>query len=851
MANNRLTIFLSLFSIMGAVSIAFFLWLSMYQDNMYLTEIKANEISSTTIGSKTFKHSVEYRFDDILFLSDIAAKNYDRTTGQFQLDQLTDIFLTLSRNMRVYSKMRLLTASGQELIRINHANGQSEAAPSSLLQNVSQRIFFHQALANDHRVYVAPFSLSIENNSLVVPYKPLLHILATVRDEQDKLIGYVAMSYLAEAIFRAVRTTMSGTVGDILLVNDAGYYILSPDPLQEWGFQLPGRQDALFQNDFPQAWQEIHAKDHGSFSSSAGLFTFKTIHIASRFITTHATGFDVESKDYWKLITLVPAKTLSSPWRPQTMAAGAGILMLFLVVAWLWAGASARRAQAASKLKKNEQQLKIIMDTAQDAIVLLDSRGIPIHWNPAAQRLFGYEFNDIKGSFFHDLICPENLLDRVHKGLDNFAQTGAGPIVDTLREVTARRGDGTTVSLELRVASIFMEDQWYSVGVARDISERKQSEANLHYEREFLKAVLEHISEAILVADSQGRIVLGNQAARTLFGIKSMEEQPEAWRIALHEKYDIFAADGITILTKESSPLERIMSGEHLVGEEIFLVSRHGDKRTITIGGRLLFDMHGHEMGAVLSLNDVTDLVNTRELARSAERAKSALLSRLGHEFKTPLNGILGMADLLLEDPLSDEQKDFVSEIRQSGNRLLRVLSMLIEYTTIESGVRPLNFQSVSLDHLLEDIELRWKHKVEQKGLVLSTSASTSPLPSIQLDPDCTNMILDQLLDNSLKFTHEGGISVHISVESTGTALYSVYISVIDTGIGIPPDLRDKVFDEFWQQDGSYTRRYQGLGMGLTLAQGLVRLMGGRIWTGDVERGCEMHVLLAPLVCSL
>ncbi len=848
---RRFPIFLTLFSILGFVALSFLFWLSTYQKSLFVSEIETNEKNLIEIASNIFKYGVESRFENILTLSDATQRLYDSSQKTFNLSVLTHILYALSKNARVYSKIRLIDTSGQELIRITRQNGKTFITPKNKLENNSHRDFFKQAFSHNHKIYVSPLNLSIENKRIVVPYKPILRLSSIIHAPKGEAIGLLVLSYLGDIFFNNITSATRGTFGKAFLINDAGYYLLAPDHNKEWGFILPGRGAFLFGKNYPKAWQAMQRNDRGSVFTPKGLFTYDMIRISSLAKDAQALGVELNAQESWKLVTYVPHNMLTPPWHGQMLAAGVGILILLLIAAWLWSGAYARRSLALQELEKSEQQLKTISTTAQDAIIMLNGQGKPVHWNPAAERLFGYQFSEIKDSFFHDLICPKELSDQTLEAWKQFSRTGSGPIVGTIREVTALRRDGSTVPVELGVAAILQDREWFTVGVARDISERKEYEASLHYEQEFLKAVLEYIQEGILVSDAQGQIILANQVARTLFGLAAEEQSPEIWATDLGKHFDILAADGKTPLAKEERPLHRIIQGENLQAMEIVLVTKKNERRTIIAGGRLLFDLKGREIGAVLSMKDVTDLVNARENARTAERAKSALLSRVGHEFKTPLNGILGLADLLLEDSLTLDQEDFIKEIKQSGNRLLRVLSLLIEYISIESGERHLHFQAIPLDLLMHGIEARWRSKIEQKNLEFSISSNITPLPTIHLDADCTNMILDQLLDNALKFTQEGSIALNVTVEETDALSYSVSITVTDTGIGIKRELRDKLFEKFWQEDVSYTRRYQGLGMGLTLAQGLVHLMGGKIWVGDSKQGCEIHVLLSPLECAL
>jgi signal transduction histidine kinase/CheY-like chemotaxis protein len=239
-------------------------------------------------------------------------------------------------------------------------------------------------------------------------------------------------------------------------------------------------------------------------------------------------------------------------------------------------------------------------------------------------------------------------------------------------------------------------------------------------------------------------------------------------------------------------------------------------------------------------------LTEARDRAEENSRAKSHFLATMSHEIRTPMNGVLGMARLLLETPLTPDQKTYAEAIRQSGLSLLALIEDILDFSKIESGALTLESSDVLLRPLIEGVAELLATRAHAKGIEIATAIDADVPNQIRADGMRLRQVLTNLIGNAVKFTEAGGVLITASLERDAKGAALIF-SVRDTGIGVPPDKALAIFEDFVQADSSHARRFEGTGLGLAISRRLVTAMGGSIGVHPAEDHGSVFWVRLPL----
>ncbi len=495
-----------------------------------------------------------------------------------------------------------------------------------------------------------------------------------------------------------------------------------------------------------------------------------------------------------------------------------------------------KRAEEA--LRKSEQRFRTFVDHATDAFFLFGDGNVVLDVNRQACESLGYNRDELIGMTpldFDPDVTPA-ALEEIKCKLDG------GELMAF--ESRHRRKDGTVFPVEVRGQAFWEGGRRFVVSLARDIADRKRAEDALRESEERFRGTFENAAVGIAHTDATGRFLRVNETFCTILGYP---------REALYQRtfQDLTYPDD---LAASLEPFAALMRGESSgFGLEKRYLRQDGSLVWAELFVSLQRDAACKPAYAIAMVHDISErkrlggeLRRAKETAEAANRAKDEFLANVSLEIRTPMNAILGMTELALDTPLTDDQRQCLRTVKSAADNLLGIINDLLDFAKIEAGKLELDSADFSLRTALGDTLRALAVRAHKKGLELISHVQPD-VPDVLIgDSGRLRQVLLNLVGNAIKFTNDGEVVVSVRVadcrsqiadwktESTPSpglrsAICDLQFSVKDTGIGIPPDKQATIFRAFEQEDTSTTRKYGGTGLGLTIAARLVALMGGQI----------------------
>lgn len=491
------------------------------------------------------------------------------------------------------------------------------------------------------------------------------------------------------------------------------------------------------------------------------------------------------------------------------------------------------RQQAEQALRKSREQFRTIIESNSDGMLILDHQGIIRFANPAAEKLYQTSANKLIGKPF-----------QTSKVIPSFHHENKAEI--TIFTAASKEGE---LIVEMQLAESEWNNQPAFIISLRDITARKRMESDLQAQVRRTQLILESSMDGFCISDCEGKLLEVNPAFCAMVGYTQEEllalptDQlyPPSIRETISHQRDIIRHAGFGLF-------------------ETHLLTRQGEKIAVEISSNFNTQQFGRSKayqpknGTFFSfIRDITqrkqvemELRKAKEIAEAANKAKSEFLAAMSHEIRTPMNGIIGMTDLLLQTALTQQQYLYVETVRSSGENLLCIINDILDFSKIEADKLIIEQIDFNLEELLEEIINLFAYNAHSKGLEFI--CQIQPIrQELCGDPVRIRQIISNLLNNAIKFTSQGEVTLRVKIlEESGQQL-NLYFEIEDTGIGVKPEDLARLFQPFSQADGSLTRRYGGTGLGLVIVKRLIEMMQGHIEVHSVPEQGSTFWFTLPL----
>ncbi len=762
-----------------------------------------------------------------------------------RMTQILSVYMRANPDV-VQARLIGLARAGREIVRLERRDGDLVTVPDDKLQAKGDRGYFAATIARKRgETYISDLNLNQEFGRIARPLQPVTRYGTPVFSGDGRLAGLIILNVAESDRLGAYRNALPADVS-LFVLNRAGDFVVHPDAERTFGRELGHRYGleqefggaAIGQMRATRQWLRLDPVGAGQAARMAA------VAISPDSGAGQGRGL--------RVIVTKRAALLSAAARAETLreanvfliAGMIGLVVLYFV--WI-----ARRKSAL--LVAEQQRLATIADQSLDAIVALSDRGHVLSWSRGAERLFGYTPVEAVGAPIDELIVPEGedgdsmqLLPRVMAGkpveaIERWRKTKDGRrlLVSMSFSPWASTSGEAGVSAVLRDITSETEAKTklaeLNASLEAQVSERTERLSNA---LALQQAIFAGAGYAIVVTDPQGVITLMNPAAEEMLGFEAQELVGKATPMVFHDADEIEAlssrlgmpaaagvavllqlADGAADQTVDVSFVRK--TGERVPVRLKMAALRSGDQ---TVRGYI-----GVAFDLTASLAREEELKLARQMAESANQAKSAFLANMSHEIRTPMNAVVGFSRLLADTALSAEQADLLGKVQIASRTMVGLVSDVLDLSKIEAGELDLERAPFVVAEIVEELEAVFGSQARAKGLHFEIDCADMLPAALVGDAVRVRQILANLIGNAIKFTQGGSITVSLSVSASDVDEVVVRGIVKDTGIGISSEAQQRLFDPFTQADSSTTRTYGGTGLGLSIVRGLVEAMGGTV----------------------
>lgn len=491
-------------------------------------------------------------------------------------------------------------------------------------------------------------------------------------------------------------------------------------------------------------------------------------------------------------------------------------------------------------LQANEKKYRELVETVSDIIYRCNDVGQFTYVNPTAEHICGYATSELVGQNFTFIIRE----DHKQSVAEFYANQVISKVTASYLEFPIRTKSGSEIWIGQTVDIHYLDESkeaYEFIALARDITERISAQEALRRSEEKYRSIIENLELGLLEVDMNNIITNAYPKFCELSGYKRSE------LIGKSAMETLLAADQHELMIAQNRARESGKPGVY----EVQLKRADGSLVWVIISGAPYYDQDGKVAGSVGVHLDISErksmeaeLLVAKETAENSVRSKELFMANMSHEIRTPMNAIIGMGDLLRRSDLTAKQSQYLNAIQTSAQNLLVIINDILDFSKIESGKMDLEELPVDLNVVIKNAIDAVSLKADQKGvnLIFNTSVGDG---IYYMDPTRLSQVFINLLSNAVKFTSEGEVEFTAGIARRGPIIDQVFFSVTDTGIGIPPEKMDRIFESFVQADESTARKYGGTGLGLPISKKLVELMGGELSIkSKINEGSQFYFVL-------
>jgi PAS domain S-box-containing protein len=484
------------------------------------------------------------------------------------------------------------------------------------------------------------------------------------------------------------------------------------------------------------------------------------------------------------------------------------------------------RIESQVLLEQSEERSRLIMNSALNAIINIDTKGKITFWNNQAEHIFGWKREEVLGKTLQETIIPEQHKKGHVNGMNHYMKTGEGPVLNKQIELPAINKAGVEFLIEIAIIPIKQNDELFFCSFIQDISERKKVENQLKIQEEKYRNIIANMNLGMLEVDNNENIQFANQSFCKISGYEMDEligKNPS--------NLFVFGENAEKIHAKRKLR-EKGKSDIY----QIAIKNKRGELRWWAISGAPNYDDKGNLIGTIGIHLDVTeqkqlenDLESEKVKALEASKAKEAFLANMSHEIRTPLNAIIGFLRELERQQVTDIQRKYIENSSIASKHLLSIINNILDISKIEAGEMAIENVDFELEKSIQNIITILEPKAIQKGIKIDADFDQSIAKVFKGDALRIEQILFNLIGNALKFTQKGFISIQCILIHEHNSKQDICISIIDSGIGMDEKFIASIFTKFSQEEKNTTRKFGGTGLGMAITKELIDLMKGKI----------------------